>query len=77
MKLLRPLHKRRSRRRQRAIILNSSELTEHFGLSQQAMAAQSLEQFLKLHQIPYHKDSKGEIWASIVSNDSTDQPPKN
>jgi hypothetical protein len=60
MKLLRPLHRQRTRRRSRALVLNGDDLAAHFGV-----ARKDLQNHLDAKQIPYHLDSRGEIWASI------------
>jgi hypothetical protein len=60
MKLLRPLHRQRTRRVARSRVLNSAELALHFDTVQAG-----LEGYLIEHHIPFHKDSRGEIWASV------------
>ena len=60
MKLLRPLHRQRTRRRARAVVLSTDALAEHFDIP-----AEKLELYLKSHAMPYHKDSTGELWMSI------------
>ena len=107
MKLLRPLHRRRSRRRARARVLSSQELIDYFDISMQSHNADlvepqslpaehvnklvsenrsqedktidkldlmRLEQCLQQQGISYHKDSQGEIWASINDDDATGKP---
>jgi len=64
-KLLRPLHRRRSKRKARAQVLNSAELCESLNIERRA-----LEQHLKDTNIAYHVDSQGEIWASRPLQDT-------
>lgn len=59
-KLLRPLHRQRTRRRHRSKIMNSDELVMHFGIDHSA-----LESYLNAQKIAFHKDSRGEIWVSL------------
>jgi hypothetical protein len=59
-KLLRPLHRQRQRRRTRAIVLSSAGLAAYYEVE-----VATLEDFLQAQALPYHKDSRGEIWASI------------
>ena len=58
-KLLRPLHRRRTKRKVRAQVLNSEELCAAFNVSR----AQLVEH-LQSSDVPFHIDSQGEIWAS-------------
>ena len=60
MKLLRPLHRQRARRRSRAVILDGRELAEKYDVQ-----IGGLEDYLIANQLPFHKDSQGEIWASV------------
>lgn len=64
MKLLRPLHRQRTRKRQRLRVLNSDELVAHFGLA----SPESLATYLTERRLPYHRDSRGIIWASIEAS---------
>ncbi len=59
-KLLRPLHRQRTRRRARATVLASERLAEHFDID-----VVNLEAYMHKHNLAFHKDSRGEIWASI------------
>ena len=59
-KLLRPLHRQRTRRRNRVSVLASAELAVHF-----AIEIEQLEHFLVDQDIAYHKDSQGELWATV------------
>lgn len=59
-KLLRPLHRQRRRRRTRAVVLSSDALAAHFGI-----ASTELEDFMIDRGLPFHKDSRGELWASV------------
>ena len=59
-KLLRPLHRRRTRRRSRAVVLGGNELAAHY-----QVPLAELETFLTEHTMKYHKDSRGELWASV------------
>ena len=59
-KLLRPLHRQRTRRRHRVSVLSSAELAEHF-----AIEIGQLERFLGTEGVAYHKDSQGELWATV------------
>ncbi len=60
-KLLRPLHRQRTRRRRTAQIMSAPELAEQF-----TIAERDLEDHLRANDIPYHKDSQGMIWASCT-----------
>lgn len=59
MKLLRPLHRQRTRRRLRYTVLGNEDLAAHHEVSLPALESHLLQQGL-----PYHKDSRGNIWAS-------------
>ncbi len=59
MKLLRPLHRQRTRRRTRFIVLGNEDLAAHHGVR-----AKDLEAYLLRKGLPFHKDSCGNIWAS-------------
>lgn len=59
-KLIRPLHRQRTRRRNKAVVLNSIELCDHFAIS-----LEDLEVLLRREGVHFHKDSQGEIWASV------------
>ncbi len=59
MKLLRPLHRQRTRRRNRFTVLGNEDLAAYYGVSRQA-----LEAYLERNKLPFHKDSCGNIWAS-------------
>lgn len=66
MKLLRPLHRRRVRRRNRMTVLDSAGLLEY--LATKGIAVDGLEGlpgYLQRHNIPFHRDGQGEIWVSI------------
>ena len=60
MKLLRPLHRQRTRRRARAVVLSTDALAEHF-----KVPPEKLEHYLQTQEMPYHKDSTGELWMSV------------
>ena len=60
MKLLRPLHRRRKTRRQTNQVMTSAELCAHFCLPRH-----QLEGHLTANHFTFHKDSQGEIWASL------------
>ena len=60
MKLLRPLHRQRTRRRNHFQVLGSDQLASHFGV-----AREHLEEELRALGVAFHKDSRGELWASI------------
>ncbi len=71
MKLIRPLHRQRTRKRNRAEVLNSAELAVLFGVPAEDLAA-----YLQRRNISYHKDSNGEIWVSQeVTRPEPTQPP--
>jgi len=59
-KLLRPLHRQRTRRRNRVTVLSTAELAVHF-----AIEIGQLECFLAAQGVAYHKDSQGELWATV------------
>jgi hypothetical protein len=61
MKLLRPLHRQRTRRRSTARVLDEHELAAEL-----AIPLQDLEANLISQGIAYHKDSRGRIWASVT-----------
>lgn len=65
MKLLRPLHRQRARRRNKARILNSEDLLLTLDIERE-----DLEAYLNARRLPYHKDSCGEIWLSTFSDDA-------
>ncbi len=66
MKLLRPLHRRRVRRRNRMTVLDSKGLLEHFKARGVALSGEKeLSGYLQRHNIPFHRDGQGEIWVSI------------
>ena len=44
-------------------ILSSEELAQHFGI-----AVERLESHLIGLNIPFHKDSTGELWASVLAS---------
>ena len=64
MKLLRPLHRQRTRRRNKARILNSEDL-----LLLLEVDREDLEAYLNARRLPFHKDSCGEIWLSTFTDD--------
>ena len=43
-------------------ILDSEELTRHFNVKIEA-----LETYLTHQNIPFHKDSNGDLWASVLA----------
>jgi hypothetical protein len=47
-------------------ILGSEELARHFDVE-----VKNLESHLKGENIPYHKDSKGDLWASVLATGLT------
>lgn len=59
MKLLRPLHRQRTRRRSRLTVLGNEDLASHY-----CVHRNELERYLQHRQIPFHKDSAGNVWAS-------------
>ena len=59
MKLLRPLHRQRTRRRSRLTVLGNEDLAAHH-----CVRMSELERYLLKRQIPFHKDSAGNVWAS-------------
>ena len=61
MKLLRPLHRQRQRRRTTAQVMNAEELCAYLNVTIDA-----LEPALQNKKIAYYKDSQGSIWASIA-----------
>ena len=61
MKLLRPLHRQRTRRRATHTVLGNEDLAAHYGVR-----LSDLEQHLISHDLPFHKDSRGNIWASCI-----------
>lgn len=60
MKLVRPLHRQRRRRRARWQVLNAAELSERFGVP-----LHELETTLVSQGIDFYKDSQDNIWASV------------
>ena len=64
VKLLRPLHRQRTRRRNKARILNSKDL-----LLLLEIEREDLEAYLNARRLPFHKDSCGEIWLSTFTDD--------
>ena len=62
MKLLRPLHRQRTRRRTTARVLDEQELAAEFDTSVEALEARLISE-----GIAFHKDSQGRIWASLAS----------
>ena len=65
MKLLRPLHRQRVKRRNKAVILSSNELVDTLGIPRE-----DLEAYLSERGLPFHKDSQGEIWLSSFADAS-------
>lgn len=63
MKLLRPLHRQRSRRRNHFTVLGNEDLAAHYGVR-----FSELESYLVKHDLPFHKDSCANIWASCERN---------
>ena len=59
MKLLRPLHRQRSRRRNNFTVLGNEDLAAHY-----CVRFSDLESYLVKHNLPFHKDSCANIWAS-------------
>ena len=59
MKLLRPLHRQRTRRHNRLTVLGNEDLAAYY-----CVRLGDLEPYLRQHQIPFHKDSIGNVWAS-------------
>ncbi len=60
---------RRVKRRMRGarpLVLQGQELCTHFSID-----ADQLEAFLHERTIPFHKDSNGQIWASIDAKKTT------
>ncbi len=60
--------KRRIRAGQR-VIMQSRELCEHFDVDNDKLEALLLER-----KLPFHKDSNGQIWASIDAKTNTAGP---
>ena len=60
MKLLRPLHRQRTRRRSTARVLDQSELAERFGVE-----LADLKEHLEHQGVRYHMDGQSRLWASI------------
>lgn len=60
--------KRRIRAGQR-VIMQSQELCAHFGIDND-----KLEELLLERELPFHKDSNGQIWASIDAKTTTTGP---
>ena len=59
MKLLRPLHRQRTRRRTKLTVLGNEDLAAHY-----CVTLHELEAHLLNSNLPFHKDSRGNIWAS-------------
>ena len=59
MKLLRPLHRQRARRRNRVHVLGNEDLAAYY-----CVPFSELEAYLLKHHLPFHKDSCGNLWAS-------------
>ena len=51
----------------RPLVLQGQELRTHFGID-----ADQLEAYLRNQTIPFHKDSNGQIWASIDAKTTTE-----
>ncbi|XOV85216.1 MAG: hypothetical protein ACFHXK_08845 [bacterium] len=62
MKLLRPLHRRRARRQSQFTVLGNQDLAAFFDVRYD-----ELQNHLEKMDIPFHKDSSGNIWASCQS----------
>mgnify|MGYP001368018374 FL=1 len=60
--------KRRIRAGQR-VIMQRQELCAHFGIDNDKLEALLVEQ-----ELPFHKDSNGQIWASIDAKTTTAGP---
>ena len=75
MKLLRPLHRQRTRRRTRLTVLGNEDLAAHH-----CVTLNELEAHLLVSKLPFHKDSRGNIWAScdvvepVTGAGSADRP---
>ncbi len=67
MKLLRPLHRQRTRRRTRFTVLGNDDLAAYYGVRRQ-----ELEEHLMKRRIPYHKDSAGNVWASCARSETAE-----
>ena len=65
MKLLRPLHRQRSRRRNKSRILNTEDLLVLLDVERE-----DLEAYLNARRLPFHKDSRGELWLSTFTDDA-------
>jgi len=63
MKLLRPLHRRRVRRQSQFTVLGNEDLAAYFDVRYD-----QLQNYLEKMDVPFHKDSSGNIWASCESN---------
>jgi len=63
MKLLRPLHRQRRRRQTRFIVLGNDDLAAHF-----SVPLCELQAHMERHNLPFHKDSRGNMWASCELN---------
>ncbi|MCR9260828.1 MAG: hypothetical protein NXH95_13960 [Pseudomonadaceae bacterium] len=63
MKLLRPLHRRRVRRQSQFTVLGNEDLAAYFDVRYD-----QLQNYLEKMDVPFHKDSSGNIWASCQSN---------
>lgn len=59
MKLLKPLHRQRTRRRNKFHVLGNQDLAAYYCVS-----LSELEDYLVEHGLPFHKDSCGNLWAS-------------
>jgi hypothetical protein len=69
MKLVRPLHRQRTRKRNEFQVLSGEALASHFEVSRA-----NLEAYLDAAGIAYHKDSRGELWASIAKRRPLTEP---
>ena len=59
MRLLRPLHRQRVRKRSQFTVLGNEDLAAYFDVRYD-----QLQNHLEKMDIPFHKDSSGNIWAS-------------
>ena len=60
-KLLRPLHRQRSRRRKRIEVVGRQDLAERYDIS-----PEEVEAHLSQLGIAFHKDSNGGVWCSLA-----------
>jgi len=58
-KLLRPLHRQRTRRRAKITVLGNEDLAAYL-----SVLPAELEAHMRANSLPFHKDSCGNIWAS-------------